>query len=81
MNPNDPPSISNIVANSIATPSIVDNSINSINSISTSFDDNDTRSITLSYYVFGLLIFGSCIVGSILSFICCKFYSKKNEYD
>jgi hypothetical protein len=35
--------------------------------------NSDTKTITLSYYVFGLLALGCCIVGSVLSFLCGKF--------
>eukprot|EP00456_Euglypha_rotunda_P011618 TRINITY_DN13087_c0_g1_i5.p1 TRINITY_DN13087_c0_g1~~TRINITY_DN13087_c0_g1_i5.p1 ORF type:complete len:117 (-),score=6.48 TRINITY_DN13087_c0_g1_i5:81-431(-) len=36
--------------------------------------NSDAETITLSYYVFGLLALGSCIVGSIFSFIVSSAY-------
>jgi hypothetical protein len=44
---------------------------------------DDTKSITLSYYVFGLITFGSCIVGSVLAFVAARFFAQhtKGEYD
>jgi len=44
---------------------------------------DDTKSITLSYYVFGLIAFGSCVFGSILSFVLVKLFTgqSKSEYD
>jgi len=43
----------------------------------------DTQSITLSYYVFGLIVAGSAVFGSILSFVLVKMCSSSNksEYD
>jgi len=41
--------------------------------------DPDQDTITLSYYIFGLLALGSCVVGSVFTYVLCRILGSKEE--
>jgi hypothetical protein len=43
--------------------------------------NEDVKTITLSYYVFGLIAMFSCFLGAMFSWVCCKFCGRKPSDD
>jgi len=64
------------VQNQRPTQNRMDNSVQSSSTVA----ETDSKTITLSTYVFALLAFGSCVVGSIFSYVCVKLMDSKQKW-